>query len=356
MLFPACYNRLAMLRFLTAGESHGPALVAILEGCPANLLLSEEEINRELERRQQGYGRGKRMKLEKDKVEITSGVRAGKTIGSPIALRITNRSTELFDKTITRLRPGHADLAGAVKYNQKDIRNILERASARETAVKVAVGDIAKKLLAEFRINVFSEVLQIGKAKNKTEWKKAIDRAAEEGNTLGGIFEITVTGAPVGLGSHVHWDRRLDGNLARAVMAIPAIKGVEIGLGFGVASLPGSKVHDEIFYSPGKGYYRATNNAGGLEGGMTNGEPIIIRAAMKPIATLKKPLKSVDLVSKKVCEALVERSDVCAVEPAAVIGEAVAALEIANALLEKFGGDAVEDLKASYKYYLSRLA
>lgn len=333
-----------MLRYLTAGESHGPALVAILEGCPANLLLSEEDINRELERRQQGYGRGQRMKLEKDKVEITSGVRAGKTIGSPIALRITNHSTELFDKLVTQLRPGHADLAGAVKYNQKDIRNILERASARETAVKVAVGAIAKKLLAEFKINVFSKILQIGKETNEADWRKAIDKAAEEGNSLGGIFEITVTGAPVGLGSHVHWDRRLDGNLARAVMAIPAIKGVEIGLGFAAAGLPGSKAHDEIYHSEEKGFYHKTNNAGGLEGGMTNGEPIIIRAAMKPIATLKKPLKSVDLVSKKACDALVERSDVCAVEPAAVIGEAVVAIELASTFLEKFGGDSIEQI------------
>jgi chorismate synthase len=344
-----------MLRYLTAGESHGSALVAILEGCPANLALTPEDINRDLERRQQGYARGERMKIEKDTAEIISGVRNEKTIGSPIALRIANRSTELFEKSVTQLRPGHADLAGALKYNQKDIRNILERASARETAAKVAVGAVAKKLLSEFKINVFSKVIQIGGAKNEKQWKQLIDKAREAGDSLGGVIEVTVTGIPIGLGSHVHWDRRLDGNLARAVMAIPAVKGVEIGLGFGVADTPGSKMQDEIFYKKGEGFERKTNNAGGLEGGITNGEPIIVRAAVKPIATLKKPLKSVDLVTKKAAEALVERSDISAVEPAAVVGEAVAALEVAAALVEKFGGDSVEDMAAIYKAYLSRI-
>lgn len=344
-----------MLRYLTAGESHGSALVAILEGCPANLALSEDDINRDLERRQQGYGRGERMKIEADKAEIVSGVRDGKTIGSPIALRIANRSTELFEKSITQVRPGHADLAGALKYNQTDVRNILERASARETAAKVAVGAVAKKLLAEFKINIFSQVVQIGGLTNEKDWKKAIDKAKDDGDTLGGIFEVSVNGAPIGLGSHVHWDRRLDANLARAVMGIPAVKGVEIGQGFEVAGQPGSKVHDEIFYNKDKGFFHRTNNAGGLEGGITNGEPIIVRAAVKPIATLSKPLKSVDLVSKKAAEAHVERSDVCAVEPAAVIAEAAVAIELARALLEKFGGDALEDLAAAYKAYISRL-
>ena len=344
-----------MLRYLTAGESHGKALVAILEGCPANLSLSEEDINRDLERRQQGYGRGERMKIESDKAEIISGIRNGKTMGSPIALRIPNRSTELFEKVVTQLRPGHADLAGSLKYNQKDIRNILERASARETAAKVAVGVVAKKLLSEFKINVFSEVVQIGGASEEKKWKELIDKIREEGDSLGGVFEITVTGVPIGLGSHVHWDRRLDGDLARAIMAIPAVKGVEIGLGFGMASLPGSKVHDEIFYSKDKGFHHKTNNAGGIEGGMANGEPIVLRAVVKPIATLKKPLKSVDLVSKKSSEALVERSDISAVEPAAVVGEAAAAFELAVALLDKFGGDSVEDVTASYKAYRSRI-
>ena len=231
----------------------------------------------------------------------------------------------------------------------------MERASARETAAKVAVGAIAKKILSEFKINVFSEVVQIGGASEEKEWKKLIDKARKEGDSLGGVFEINATGAPAGLGSYVEWDRRLDGNLARALMAIPAVKGVEIGTGFGVAGLPGSKVHDEIFYSKDKGFFHKTNQAGGLEGGVTNGEPIVLRAAVKPIATLKKPLKSVDLVSKKASEALVERSDISAVEPAAVVGEAAVALELAVAFLEKFGGDSIEDVVASYKAYLSRI-
>jgi chorismate synthase len=343
-----------MLRYLTAGESHGKSLVAILEGCPANLSLSEDDINRDLERRQQGYGRGERMRIEQDKAEILSGVRNGKTMGSPIALQIPNRSTELFEKVVTALRPGHTDLAGALKYNQKDVRNILERASARETAAKVAVGAVAKKLLSEFKINVFSKVVSIGGATEEKEWKKLIDKAKEAGDSLGGIFEVTVTGAPIGIGSHVHWDRRLDGNLARALMSIPAVKGVEIGLGFSIAGIPGSRAQDEIFYNKDKGFYRKTNNAGGLEGGISEGEPIILRAAVKPIATLKKPLKSVDLISKEPCEALVERSDVCAVEPAAVIGEAAVAFELAAAFCDKFGGDSIEDMAASYKAYQSR--
>jgi len=294
------------------------------------------------------------MKIESDKAEILSGTRNGKTIGSPIALRIPNRSTELFEKVVTQLRPGHADLAGALKYNQKDVRNILERASARETAAKVAVGAITKKLLSEFKINVFSKVVSIGGVTEEAEWKKLIDKARKDGDTLGGVIEIQVTGLPIGLGSYVQWDRRLDGRIAQAVMAIPAVKGVEIGMGFGVASLPGSKVQDEIFYSKDKGYFHKTNNAGGLEGGVTNGEPIVVRAAIKPIATLKKPLKSVDLVSKKATEALVERSDISAVEPAAVVGEAAVAIELAAAFLDKFGGDSMEDVATSYKAYLSR--
>ncbi len=345
-----------MLRYLTAGESHGKALVAILEGCPANLALSEEDINHDLERRQKGHGRGPRMQqIEKDRAEILSGLREGKTIGSPISLRIPNRSTELFDKVVTEPRPGHAELAGALKYNQKDLRNIIERASARETAVKVALGAIAKKLLSEFKINIFSKIVQIGGAEEEKEWKKLIDKAREEGETLGGIFEVKVMGNFPGLGSYVQADQRLDGILAQALMSIPAVKGVEIGLGFSVSHLPGSKVHDEIFYSKQKGFYRKTNRAGGLEGGVTNGEPIILQAAVKPIATLKKPLKSVDIVSKKAGNALVERSDVCAVEPAAVVGEAVVALELAKVFLDKFGGDAIEDVAASYKAYLSRI-
>jgi chorismate synthase len=237
-----------MLRYLTAGESHGKALVAILEGCPANLLLSPKDINIDLGRRQTGYGRGARMKIEKDSVEILSGVRRGKTIGSPIALLIPNQSAELFEKTFSQLRPGHADLAGVVKYNQTDVRNILERASARETAARVAAGAVARKLLSEFRIRISSKVVKIGGAKETADWKRLIDKARAEGDALGGIFEIMVNRVPIGLGSYVQWDRRLDGNLARAVMAIPAVKGVEIGLGFSAAALPGSKVHDEIYY------------------------------------------------------------------------------------------------------------
>jgi chorismate synthase len=340
-----------MLRYLTAGESHGKALVAILEGCPANLVLAAADIEKDLARRQLGYGRGERMQIEKDEVEILSGIRKGKTIGSPIALLIPNKSTALFEKVVTQLRPGHADLAGSLKYNQKDARNILERASARETAARVAVGAIARKLLAEFGVKITSRVVEIGGAGVHKMWEKLIDHSREVGDSLGGIFEVTVDKVPPGLGSHVHWDRRLDGNLARALMSIQAIKGFEIGLGFAQVRMPGSKVHDEIYYQKGKGFYHKTNNAGGLEGGMTNGEPIILRAAMKPIATLKKPLKSVDLLSKRAISAHVERSDICAVEAAAVIGEAVTAFEVAKAFIEKFGGDSLQEMSANYKAY-----
>lgn len=345
-----------MLRFLTAGESHGKALVAILDGCPANLPLSPKDINIDLGRRQTGYGRGARMKVEKDAAEILSGVRHGKTIGSPIAILIPNKSTELFEKTFTQLRPGHADLAGVVKYNQMDVRNILERSSARETAARVAVGAVARKLLSEFRIRISSKVVKIGGAKEAADWKRLIDKAGAEGDALGGIFEVIANRVPIGLGSYVQWDRRLDGNIARALMAIPAVKGVEIGLGFSAAALPGSKVHDEIYYVKKKGFYHKTNNAGGLEGGITNGEPIVVRAAMKPISTLRKPLGSVDLATKKAVSAHVERSDVCAVEAAAVIGEAAVALEIANAFLEKFGGDSQEEILANFTAYQKRVS
>lgn len=354
-LYFGCYNRLAMLRYLTAGESHGKALLAILDGCPANLSLSEEDINQDLARRQLGYGRGERMKIEEDRAELLSGVRNGKTTGSPIGIQLPNKSTQFFEKAFTQLRPGHADLPGALKYNQKDTRNILERASARETAAKVAVGAVAKKLLLEFNVKIVSRVISIGGAETEAEWKKLIDKAREEGDSLGGIFEVTANGIPAGLGSYVQWDRRLDGNLAQALMAIPAIKGVEIGLGFRQASLPGSKVHDEIFFSQGKGFYHQTNNAGGLEGGISNGEPVILRAVVKPIATLKKPLKTVDLLTKKETQAFVERADVCAVEPAAVVGEAAVAIELANALLDKFGGDVIEDIKTAYRAYCERI-
>lgn len=344
-----------MLRFLTAGESHGKALVAVLEGCPANLSLSAEDINRDLARRQQGYGRGPRMKIEKDKAEILSGLRKGKTIGSPIAILIPNRSTELFEKVVTVPRPGHADLAGALKFNQEDIRNVMERASARETAARVAVGAVARKFLSEFEIRVTSRILEIGGEKTNHTIQEVIKKARKSGDTLGGIFEIVASGVPVGLGSYIQWDKKLDGRLAQAVMSIQAVKGVEIGLGFSYSSSRGSEVHDEIFYSHTKGFYRRTNNAGGLEGGMSNGQSIVLRAAVKPIATLMRPLKSVDLVTKKACEALVERSDISAVEPAAVIGEAVVAFEIANAFLEKFGGDSLEEIRDNFSSYLKRI-
>lgn len=344
-----------MLRYLTAGESHGQALVAILDGCPANLPLSEKDLSSDLARRQGGLGRGGRMKIEHDRAGIIAGVRKGKTIGSPIAILIPNKSTEFFSKTITQLRPGHADLAGALKFNQKDVRNILERASARETAVRVAVGAVAKKLLAEFGIKLSSWIGEMGGTKDERRWADAVMKARKLGDSLGGIFEITACNVPPGLGSYTQWDERLDGNLARAVMAIPAIKGVEIGFGFAAAGKRGSEVQDEIFFKKGQGFYRKTNNAGGLEGGVTNGEPIVVRAAMKPISTLAKPLRSVDLISKKAVRGHIERSDICAVEAAAVVGEAAVALEIANALLAKFGGDALEDILAAYKRYLKRI-
>lgn len=342
-----------MLRYLTAGESHGKALVAILDGCPANLPLSAGDMDKDLARRQMGYGRGERMKIEKDSVEIVAGVRKGKTMGSPVALLIPNRSTEFFEQIVTVPRPGHADLAGALKYNQEDIRNVLERASARETAARVVVGAVCRRFLSEFKISISSSIVHIGGKAQKKEWEAAIDKARQEGDSLGGVFEVRIEGVPPGLGSFMQWDRRLDGRLALALMSIPAIKGVEIGLGFEQAGLPGSKVHDEIYYTAGK-FSHKTNNAGGLEGGVTNGEPIVLKAAMKPISTLVKPLKSVDLKTKKAVEAHVERSDVCALEAASVVGEAVSAFELANAFLEKFGGDSVEEIKDNFSSYQKR--
>lgn len=350
-----------MLRYLTAGESHGEALVAILEGMAANLPLSVSDINKELIRRQVGYGRGGRMKIEKDEAEILSGVRLGKTMGSPISLLIKNRDWENWKEVmaieegkvepVTKPRPGHADLAGAIKYNQKDIRNVLERASARETAARVAVGAVCKKFLSEFKLTISSQILHIGGFTSESEWKKAIDKAKAEGDSLGGVFEIRVENVPIGLGSYVQADRRLDGRLAGGLMSIPAIKGVGVGLGFKASSPPGSKVHDEIFFEKGK-FVRKTNNAGGLEGGITNGQPIIIKVAMKPISTLKKPLKTVDLATKEACEAHVERADVCALEAAAVVGEGVVAFEIAKAFLEKFGEDSLQEIKRAFESYL----
>jgi chorismate synthase len=379
-----------MLRYLTAGESHGELLMGIIEGIPSGLLIRVTDIDRDLARRQVGYGRGNRMKIEKDSVKIYTGVRWGRTLGSPVGLMIRNKDWENWrDKMspdpmflnsadpVTRPRPGHADLAGALKYGTTDIRNILERSSARETAMRVAVGSVAKRLLAEFGIEVVSHVLSIGgvfakvpkasfqEIKKRAEaselrcadheaekrMMKKIDEAMAAGDTLGGVFELIITGVPVGLGSHVHWDRKLDGRLASSLMSIQAIKGVEVGAGFGVANKPGSQVHDEILWSRKQGFYRKTNMAGGIEGGMSNGEAIVLRAAMKPIPTLYKPLRSVDMASKKPFKASIERSDACAVPAAGVVAEATAAFEIASAMLEKFGGDSIEEMKRNYHGY-----
>lgn len=380
-----------MLRYLTAGESHGEALMGIIEGVPAGLTIRVTDIDRDLARRQVGYGRGGRMKIEKDAVKIFAGVRWGRTMGSPIGLMIRNKDWENWRdrmspdpmflnsaEPVTRPRPGHADLAGSLKYGHTDIRNVLERSSARETAMRVAVGAVAKRLLEEFGIEVISHVISIGgvfakvprtsvqELKKKAEaselrcadheaekrMMKRIDAARTDGDSLGGVFEIIVTNVPVGLGSHVQWDRKLDGRLAQALMSIQAIKGVEVGSGFGAANLPGSRVHDEIFWKEKHGFHRRTNNAGGIEGGMTNGENIILRAAMKPIPTLMKPLRSVDMLTKKPFKASVERSDVCAVPAAGVVGEAAVAFEIASAMIEKFGGDSLDEMKRNYKGYM----
>ncbi len=392
---------MSVLRYLTAGESHGPQLTAIIEGLPAGIPVSAEGINSDLARRQRGYGRGGRMKIETDTVEILSGVRWGETLGSPVTLVVVNRDWENWcekmspqavyrDDTcaVTRPRPGHADLTGALKYDHADVRNVLERSSARETAVRVAVGAVAKQLLGEFGIRIGGYVSAIGgvlvpppclpfeqlwRIAAESELfccdrmyeeplKKAIDAAKTAGDTLGGVIEVQVLGCPAGLGSHVQWDRKLDARLAMALMSIQAIKGVEVGLGFGVAERPGSEVHDEIFYDVAKleggalsPVYRATNNAGGIEGGMSNGEPIVLRAAMKPIPTLYKPLRSVDMRSHEPFEAAVERSDTCAVPAALVVAEAVVAMEVASAFLEKFGGDSLTEIRRNYSGYCEQV-
>jgi chorismate synthase len=382
------------IRFLTAGESHGRGLVCIIEGLPANLELSSEYINRELERRQRGYGRGGRMKIEKDRVQILSGVRFGKTLGGPIALFIENRDWENWKEKMavegerpetavpfTRPRPGHADLAGGIKYNQQDLRNILERASARETACRVALGAVCKRFLEELGVFVGSYVVSIGPVSPSIEeqdlikrhqlaeqselrfpdpskdkdFVELIDRAKEMGESLGGVFEVFAVGVPPGLGSHVHWDRKLDGRIAQAMMSIQAIKGVEIGLGFEAAKRFGSEVHDEIGYREGEGYFRYSNNLGGLEGGITNGMPIIVRCAMKPIPTLTKPLRSVDVLTKEEVRAGKERTDVVAVPAASVVGESALALVLADAFLEKLGGDFMEEIKERYRIYLEHV-
>ena len=349
---------MSKLRFMTAGESHGPQLTAILEGIPAGVKIDKEAIDKDLFRRQQGYGRGGRMKIETDKVEIVSGVRFGETIGSPITLVVKNRDWENWQERmavfgepkgdkVTAVRPGHADLVGVIKYNRSDARDILERSSARETTMRVAVGGVCKEFLKACGITITSKVTKIGGVVDDFEAMKAkIDEAKAKGDTLGGVFEVTVKGVPVGLGSHIQWDRKLDAKLAMAMMSIQAIKGVEIGAGFECANLFGSQVHDEIFYdNESNKIYRQTNRAGGIEGGMSNGEDIVIRAVMKPIPTLMTPLKSIDLETKKQVLACKERSDTCAVEAAAVVGEAMTAFVIAQAMVDKFGGDSLSDIK-----------
>lgn len=346
---------LEKFRFLTAGESHGKCLTAIIEGLPAGLGIDVEFINSELKRRQQGYGRGGRMKIESDTVEITSGVRFGKTLGSPLTLVIYNKDFENWqkimsvkaedetdEKSFSTYRPGHADYAGSVKYNQKDLRNILERSSARKTAIEVAVGAVAKLLLKHYGIEWRSEILQIGKGKNEEEFRSEIDSAKSVGDTLGGKFEVVYENLPIGLGSHVHWDRCLDGKVAQAVMSIPAIKSVSFGNGEFGHEISGSKFHDEMFLKDGK-IVRKTNNAGGVEGGMTNGEPLVVRAVMKPIPTLKTPLNTVDSSNMTETTAHFERSDTCAVEACAVVAEARIACVLANEIMLMYPSDFLTD-------------
>jgi len=379
------------MRYLTAGESHGPQLTAIIEGVPSNLPISVEAINEQLARRQKGHGRGRRMQIEKDQVKILSGVRHGYTTGAPITLVVENRdwthwqgimSAEPVEgaeekRRVSRPRPGHADLNGAIKYHQRDMRNILERSSARETTIRVAVGAVARQLLAAFGIRVGGQVLQIHDVAAKREhvsldelierseespvrcldkeaerrMMEAIDKAKEDGDSLGGVVEVIVDGVPTGLGTHVQWDRKLDGRLAQAILSIQAFKGVEIGIGFEAAGLKGSQVHDEIIWNEETGYSRKTNRAGGLEGGMTTGMPVVVRGVMKPIPTLYKPLMSVDIDSREAFSASIERSDSCAVPAASVVAEAVVAWEIANAMCEKFPSDSLDDMVANVREY-----
>lgn len=396
-----------MFEYLTAGESHGPRLTAIIKSLPAGLKVEVDKINDQLFRRQQGYGRGGRMKIESDKVIINSGLRHKKTLGTPLSMTIENKDWQNWldvmapDKepkemveALTNPRPGHADLPGALKYNHRDLRNVLERASARETAARTAVGSVARQFLEEFDLKIYSHVVQIGNLKSES-WtdlkakdperfqseeeiesyfaeldqtplrcgdqsktkamKELIDSWRANGDSVGGVFEIVVRGLPVGLGSHVHWDLKLESKLAAQLMGIQAIKGVEIGSGFKGAGLPGSKAHDEIFYSLDRGFYRSSNQAGGIEGGMSNGEELIIRLAMKPIPTLAKALHSADIISKKETTAAKERSDVCAVPAASIVGEAVTASVLAQSTAEKFGGDSMTEIKHNFDSYLEQL-
>ena len=346
-----------MLRYLTAGESHGRALMAILEGLPAGLKVKKEKIDVELCRRQEGYGRGARMRIEKDKVEILAGLHKGETIGSPLGMMIENRDFSLERQPeIFNPRPGHADLAGLLKYGFADARPVLERASARETSARVAVGAVGKILLSEFDIALTSKVLAIGAKTSQEAMRQAIDQAIQRKDSLGGVFEVRIKGVPAGFGSYVQPGKRLNARLSQAVISIPGIKAIEFGLGCECANRFGSKVHDAIFYSKERGYYRKTNNAGGIEGGISNGQEIVLRAYMKPIATLNKPLSSVDIRAKKAVLASIQRADTCAVQAAGVVAEAMCALEIANALLEKFGGDCLPDIKQAFGAYLKRIS
>jgi chorismate synthase len=345
-----------MLRYLTAGESHGQGLVAILEGMPAGVSVDLSYINAQLKRRQMGFGRGKRMQIENDKARILSGLKGGVTLGSPLTVLVENKdfSIERLSKVLAA-RPGHADLAGALKYGFSDIRNVLERASARSTAATVAVGGLCRIFLKVFHIEITSTVISIGGERSHHGRITRIKQAMEAKDTVGGIFEVRAQGVPVGLGSYAQPDRRLDGRLAQALMSIPGIKAVEIGLGFGYADQFGSRVHDAIYCSPGKGFYHRTNNAGGIEGGISNGEDVVLRACMKPIATLLQPLDSVNIATRKPAQAAVERSDYCAVESAGVVAEAACALVLADLFLEKFGSDNLEDIQAAFAHYRKRL-
>jgi chorismate synthase len=391
-----------MIRFTTAGESHGQALVCILEGMPAGVPLSASDVDEQLARRQQGYGRGRRMQIERDAVELLSGVRAGETLGSPIAMLVRNRDwknwSEIMDpapraddpeprrRAVTRVRPGHADLTGLLKYDRSDARDILERASARETTARVASGAVCRRFLAEFGVRIGSHLSHLGgidaarpdpmpddiNAAADASQLRTLDAAAEramieridavkrEGNTLGGICEVVADGLPVGLGSHVSWDRKLDGRIGAAMMSIPAVKGVEIGIGFDAARRTGAEVHDEIERAPGRplagNVRRRSNRAGGLEGGMTTGEPLVVRVAMKPISTLMRPLQTVDVATGAAAEATAERSDVTAAPAMGVIAEAMLAIVLADAFMEKFGGDSLNETRRNYDGYVSHVA
>jgi chorismate synthase len=385
-----------MLRFLTAGESHGPELVAVIEGAPAGFDIDVARINADLARRQKGYGRGGRMAIERDEVRVVSGIRFGRTMGSPVTFVVENRDFKNWEKrmstdpanrgeakVVTRPRPGHADLAGVLKYNLEDIRDVLERASARETTARVAIGAFAKQLVAPFGVNILGYVVSIGATEAKippeisieqlarvtedspvrvadAEAERAIiaeiDECKKSGDTLGGVVEVVASGLPTGLGSHVQWDRKLDGRIGHALMSIQAVKGVEFGMGFEAARVRGSLLHDEIGYdTAARNFTRHSNNSGGTEGGMSTGEPLRVRVAFKPLSTLMRPLRSADIKTKAEAAGTIERSDVCAIPAAAVIAETVVAFEVASAFLEKFGGDSLAEIARNYNGYLEQV-